>query len=196
MGRELLSWINDCRPEYRSQFVVSAFVSEAQDVGTIVHGLSVDSINCWRDKMPRYVISIAEPRAKKRIAKLLNGYGWTPDTFIHSSAAIGKSIIIGAGTIICPFTRVSPDSVIGSHVLINGGSGVGHDAVVGSYSSLLGAVSVNGNVKLGEGVLVGAGATIYPGKKIGDWARVGVGSVVIRNVKEGRTVFGNPATYL
>jgi acetyltransferase-like isoleucine patch superfamily enzyme len=32
-----------------------------------------------------------------------------------------------------------------------------------------------------------------PGIKIGDGATVGTGSVVIKNVKPGVTVFGNPA---
>jgi acetyltransferase-like isoleucine patch superfamily enzyme len=35
--------------------------------------------------------------------------------------------------------------------------------------------------------------TIVSGVKIGKNARIGAGSVVIRDVKKGETVFGNPA---
>ena len=34
---------------------------------------------------------------------------------------------------------------------------------------------------------------ILNGKTIGDDAKIGAGSIVIRNVKPGTTVFGNPA---
>jgi acetyltransferase-like isoleucine patch superfamily enzyme len=48
-------------------------------------------------------------------------------------------------------------------------------------------------VTIGKGVTVGSSATIHPGKHIGDAATVGIGSVVIRNVPQRTTVFGNPA---
>jgi acetyltransferase-like isoleucine patch superfamily enzyme len=35
-----------------------------------------------------------------------------------------------------------------------------------------------------------------PGKSIGDFSYVGAGAVVIRSVKDGQKVFGNPARVL
>ncbi|RYF51582.1 MAG: hypothetical protein EOO38_02850, partial [Cytophagaceae bacterium] len=142
---------------------------------------------------PRFVIAFADPTKKKRLALQLEDHGWQPETFIHDSAAVGLAAAIGAGTIICPFCRISTDCTIGTHVLVNGASGIGHDAVVGSYSSLLGSVSVNGSAIVGEGALLGAGSMVYPGKRVGDWAVVGLASVVLRNVPANVTVFGNPA---
>ncbi|MFQ3270760.1 MAG: acetyltransferase-like isoleucine patch superfamily enzyme [Lentimonas sp.] len=37
---------------------------------------------------------------------------------------------------------------------------------------------------------------MVPGKSVGDFAYVGAGSVVIRSVKDGQKVFGNPARAL
>jgi acetyltransferase-like isoleucine patch superfamily enzyme len=54
-------------------------------------------------------------------------------------------------------------------------------------------ITVGGHSEIGRGVYIGSGATIIPGRKIRDRARVGAGSVVIRNVAEGQSVFGNPA---
>jgi acetyltransferase EpsM len=193
MGRELLGWIAGCAPDTRHRFQVTAFISEGDDGGSICHGLPVFAPDDWVGAAPRFIIAIADPAEKKRIALSLAARGWIAETFIHDSAAVGLKAQIGAGTVICPQCRISSDCVIGEHVLVNGGSGVGHDAVVGSYSSLLGTVSVNGNAHVGEGVLLGAGSMIYPGKKVGDWATVGLGSVVLRNVAGGATVFGNPA---
>ena len=47
--------------------------------------------------------------------------------------------------------------------------------------------------EIGDNVFIGSGVTIVPGIKIGKNARVGAGSVVIANVADGETVFGNPA---
>jgi acetyltransferase EpsM len=193
LGREVLGWIANCGEAVRARFKVDAFVSEFSDAGTVCHGIPVDTVEAWRERKPRYLIAVAEPAEKKRIALMLDSYGWQAETFIHDSAAIGLAPKIGAGTIICPRCCISTDATIGEHVLVNSASGVGHDAVVGNYCSLLGAVSVNGNVQVGEGVLFGAGAMVYPGKKVGDWAKVGLGSVVLRNVPANATVFGNPA---
>jgi len=40
---------------------------------------------------------------------------------------------------------------------------------------------------------VGSGVTIVSGIKIEEKANIGAGSVVIKDVKKGETVFGNPA---
>jgi acetyltransferase-like isoleucine patch superfamily enzyme len=57
----------------------------------------------------------------------------------------------------------------------------------------LGGNLINGDVTIGDKCLIGAGAIIRPGKQIANYSVVGIGSVVIRNVNEGATVFGNPA---
>lgn len=193
MGRELLGWIAGCREETRERFQVVAFISEADDDGSIIHDVPVIHPNHWTGEPPRFVIAFADPVKKKRLALELEARGWMPEIFIHESAAVGSYVKIGKGTVICPFCRISNDCEIGDHVLVNGGSGIGHDASVGSYSSLLGSVSVNGNARVGEGVTFGAGSMVYPGKVIGDWAKIGLGSVVLKNVRAGATMFGNPA---
>lgn len=193
LGRELLGWIAGAGEESCRRFKVEAFVSEASDAGGVCHGIPVVHPDEWQGSPPRFIIAIADPAEKRRIALSLAERGWEAEIYIHESAVVGLSAKIGAGTAIFPFCRVSSDSQIGEHVLVNGGSGVGHDAFVGSYSSLLGAVSVNGNARVGEGVLFGAGSTVFPGKKIGNWAKIGLGSVVLRNVPDHATMFGNPA---
>jgi len=193
MGRELLGWIAGCREETRERFQVAAFVSQADDAGTSVHGVPVMRPDDWTGEPPRFVLAFADPARKKLFARNLEANGWQPETFIHDNAVVGINASIGRGTVICAFCRVSTDCTIGEHVLVNGASGVGHDASVGSYSSLLGSVSVNGSAVVGEGVTLGAGSMVYPGKRIGDWATVGLGSVVLRNVPPHATVFGNPA---
>jgi acetyltransferase EpsM len=193
MGRELLGWIAGCNEAMRERFRVAAFISEAGDAGKEIHGVPVLHPDDWTGDVPRFVIAFADPTKKKRLALELEARGWQPEIFVHDSAVVGLAATIGAGTVICPFSRISTDCTIGRHVLVNGASGIGHDAVVGSYSSLLGSVNVNGSAKVGEGAMLGAGSMIYPGKRVGDWAVVGLSSVVLRNVPAKATVFGSPA---
>jgi acetyltransferase-like isoleucine patch superfamily enzyme len=45
-------------------------------------------------------------------------------------------------------------------------------------------------------VTVNTGAILHPGKKAGNHSMIGAGAVVLKNVKEGKSVFGNPAEYI
>ena len=60
-------------------------------------------------------------------------------------------------------------------------------------NAIHGKAIVSEDAELGHGILIAAGAVINQGSKIGKNARIGAGSVVIEDVKEGATVFGNPA---
>jgi acetyltransferase-like isoleucine patch superfamily enzyme len=55
------------------------------------------------------------------------------------------------------------------------------------------SVEIGGHVNLGKSVFVGSKATVIPTIKIEDFAVIGAGSVVVKKVKKGTTVFGNPA---
>ena len=193
LGREFLGWFAGDDAEARARFRVDAFISERDDAGGTCHGVPVLRPDDWTGPAPRFLITISDTSAKKRIALAMEARGWTAETYVHSSAAVGLLPRIGAGTIVGPHCRISTDCDIGAHVLVNPGSGVAHDARVGDYASLLGAVSVNGGVRVGEGALLGAGCMVYPGKTVGDWATIGMGSVVLRNVPAKATMFGNPA---
>ena len=187
LGRELLGWIAGCGEATRKRYRVQAFVAEQAVQGETCHDLPILRHEAFEGVSPRYVIAIADPATKRRIAQTLDALGWTAETFVHDSANVGLNAVMGPGTIICPCSR------IGAHVLVNSACGVGHDAFVGNYCSLLGNVAINGYAEVGEGVLLGAGSMVYPGKTVGAWATVGLGSVVLRRVPPHATVFGNPA---
>lgn len=61
---------------------------------------------------------------------------------------------------------------------------------------ITGGVLISGGVEIGESTWLAPNVAIYQQLKIGKHCKLGMGAVVLRNVKEGKTVFGNPAEYV
>jgi sugar O-acyltransferase (sialic acid O-acetyltransferase NeuD family) len=141
------------------------------------------------------VLAIASPAAKLAAATRLTGRVGLL-TFVHPTATVGKFTRIGEGSVIGPGVVIGPNVTIGTGVFVNSGSMVGHDAVLGDWSSLMANVNVAGGCRLGQRVFAASTVTVIPGRKVCDGALLGAGSVVIQDVREPRTVFGNPARYV
>ncbi|MDD5659538.1 MAG: DapH/DapD/GlmU-related protein, partial [Actinomycetota bacterium] len=99
---------------------------------------------------------------------------------------------IGEGLIMCPRSVLTVNTKVGNFVTILASS-IGHDTNIGDYTTISSHCGIGGKTKLGKRVFIGSNATIVPGKLIGDDVYIGAGSVVIRNIKENKKVFGNPA---
>lgn len=114
-------------------------------------------------------------------------------TYIAPNAVIGNFNTIEEGTIICPNCVVTTNVKIGKCVTLNIGTQIGHDGTIGDFSSIMPNVDLGGLVQVGKSVFIGSKATIIPKMKVEQNSVIGAGSVVIRKVKTGTTVFGNPA---
>jgi sugar O-acyltransferase (sialic acid O-acetyltransferase NeuD family) len=140
-----------------------------------------------------FLCAMGKPKIKKLYCDKVAGKGGKFETFIHPTALVGPSVQIGAGSILCPYTQLSCDIVLGECVTFGTLSNTAHDTRIGAYSMICGSCEINGNAVLEEGVFLGSHATILPDARVGAWAYVGAGSVVLRRVKPGTKVFGNPA---
>lgn len=135
------------------------------------------------------LICAGEPRARQKMAEFVIKLGMSLYTYIHSTAIIANSAIIGSGCVIYPFVVVSSNTRIGEAVTINSYTGIGHDVAVGNYSVISAQVDLTGHVKVGSGVFIGSGARILPGKKIGDNSKIGAGITVIRSVGNNSVIY-------
>ena len=73
---------------------------------------------------------------------------------------------------------------------------IGHDSQIGDWTIMDCFTFTGGFASVGERVTIHTGAMILPHKVIGNNSVINAGSVVIRDVKEGATVMGNPAKEL
>jgi sugar O-acyltransferase (sialic acid O-acetyltransferase NeuD family) len=114
------------------------------------------------------IIAIGNPNARREIFTLLRARGTKLLTYIHPTALVAVTAIIGKGAIICPNSIVNADATIGDNVALNIFCSVGHGAKVGAHSVLSPYCSLNGDATLGEVGFMGSGATIFPKIQVGD----------------------------
>ncbi len=110
-----------------------------------------------------------------------------PTAFIEKTAQLGNGVFVGAMSYINGITSVGDGVIVNNHVNID------HDCVIGNFAHLAPGTCLTGNVIVGPRSFLGCGCRVIPETIIDSDAIVGAGSVVIRNVKPGQTVYGNPA---
>tara|TARA_B100000809_G_scaffold51612_1_gene46884 strand:+ start:204 stop:848 length:645 start_codon:yes stop_codon:yes gene_type:complete len=132
-----------------------------------------------------YRKSIAETIVKERKVMPVNAIHKLAN--ISPLASVGYGNMIGMGTQINAYTKISNNSIINSGVTIDAEASIGDFVQIGIGSN------IGAKVDIADGVFIGSGVTIVQGVKIGKNARIGIGSVVIADIKSNDTVFGNPA---
>ena len=133
-------------------------------------------------------------KVRKSIVKMLQEVRHVqPVNAIHKTATIANFASIGHGNFIDASVIVGPAAEIKNHCVINARVFVGAESKVGNFVQIGAGSTINSNVVIEDEAFIGSGAVIVSGVTIGKGARVGAGSVVIRPVKDGETVFGNPA---
>lgn len=103
---------------------------------------------------------------------------------------IGNATQIGAGSLIAKGTFT--DTVIGNECELNAGTSVGHNCKIGNKTLLLGRCTLSGNTKIGNHCQL-ISACVKNRIVIGNNVKVGMGSVVLKDIEDGKTCFGNPA---
>jgi len=116
-----------------------------------------------------------------------------PVNAIHERAYISTDASIGHGNFVNAQVTVGAGAKVGSHCIFHTGAIIDHTCELEDFVQIGAGSIINAGVTIKEGAFVGSGVTIVSGITIGKDARIGAGSVVIADVKDGETVFGNPA---
>lgn len=141
----------------------------------------------------RYLVGIADPRVRLRLAALLEERGAAPATLVHPRALVAPETELAPGCIVLGGAYVSSSVRLGAHTQVHYNATVGHDAVLGERVTVYPGGNVSGSVRLEDGVTVGSNAVVLQGRTVGREAFVGAAAVVTRDVPPGVTVVGCPA---
>ncbi len=194
-GREILQIIKDIHRIQGQRWNIMGFLDDTEaplagkecDYGVV--GTIVDYVPKENDVL---VMGIASPEAKQALVPMLLNRGAVFEQVIHPYASLGNFNSIGAGAVIYSGFGMTVNVRIGNYATLLG-CGLGHDVQVGDYSTISSWCNIMGGVKIGQRVFMGGNCAVAPHAVIEDDAYVGVGSVVLRKVKQGKRVFGNPA---
>lgn len=104
---------------------------------------------------------------------------------VEDDVEIGSNSVIDCGTF--------GDTVIGRGTKIDNLCHIAHNVKVGRDCLIIAHSVVSGSDWLGDGVWLAPGSLLRNGITVGDGAFIGMGAVVIKDVKAGEKVFGNPA---
>lgn len=140
------------------------------------------------------IVSIGVNKVRKMIVERLKANNSAIEfaTAIHPSAVISPSAKIGEGSVVMAGAVVNADAVIGKHCIVNTGATIDHDSVVGDYCHVAPGAHICGGTQIGEGTWIGVGTSIIQCLNIGKNCMVGAGSVVVRDIPDDVTAFGNP----
>jgi sugar O-acyltransferase (sialic acid O-acetyltransferase NeuD family) len=186
-GRETLDALRAALPSAADSAMFLDEHAQARDIGGIPVGRPEQA------GPGTFVVAIADPVARHRLAQALVSRGLTAGRVIHPRGVVSPGAALGPGCVILANTSISDGAVLGSHVHVNNNATVGHDAVLGDFVTVLPGVNIAGAVRLGERVTLGSNACVLPGLRIGSSAMVGAGAVVTHDQPGGAVVVGVPA---
>ncbi len=116
-----------------------------------------------------------------------------PINAFHKNISIATSALIGHGNMFNAGAVVNSNAKINNYCIIGSNTVIDYEAELSDMVQVGAGTVIGSNVKVGKGAFIGSGVTIVAGVTIGRNSRIGAGSVVVAEVKDGETVFGNPA---
>ena len=115
---------------------------------------------------------------------------------IHSTARIRKNVRLGTGNFIGAYVAIGNDTEIGDYNMIQTYTVIGHDSRVGNWNRIDTHVVCVGGIVIEDETVIHTSAVISHNVTVETGAHVGALSFVIRKVRAGTTVTGNPAKRL
>ena len=111
---------------------------------------------------------------------------------IHPSVIIGKNVEIGFGVVIMAGVIINPLSKIGNFTFFATGCQIEHDCVIEDYASVSAGSVMGGYVSIGTFSAITLGVVILDRLKIGKNSVIGSGSLVLKDIPDNVLAYGNP----
>ena len=196
---ELIADINSHSPKYKVRGIL--------DDNTELHGKSMNNIPVLghvekAKSFPqnvKFIFAIGSFKTRIIRSKILANLQLAEDRFetlihptskIFSTAKVGHGCIIHYGSVVFNHSRVESFAIIAANCVIAVNNLIGKGSLMGS------SITTTTGVKIGPYSFIGSGVNIGENVEIGPGAQVGMGSLVLKDVKEGVFVLGNPLRML
>ena len=183
---------------YGEKFVVKGFIDDnLQALDGFPNYPPV--INTIRDYQPQaddvFVSSIGGAARRPCMEEIIRRGGEFME-LIHQTARIYTNAKLGKGNFIGAYTVIGNDAEVGDYNMIQSYTVIGHDAKIGNWNRIDTHVTCVGGIVIEDEVNIHTSAVISHKVRVETGAHVGALSFVIRKVKAGTTVMGNPAKKL
>lgn len=197
MGRTLYSNAQES-VGYGERFVVKGFIDDNLDALKDFPNYP-PIIETIKDYIPQkddvFVSSIGGASRRACMEEIIRRGGEFME-LIHQTARIYTNAKLGKGNFIGAYSVVGNDAIIGDYNMIQSYTVIGHDARIGNWNRIDTHVTCVGGIVIEDEVNIHTSAVISHKVRVESGAHVGALSFVIRKVKAGTTVMGNPAKRL
>lgn len=196
-GREIYAAVRNTKAYQDQEYDVKGFLDDKTDALDGLKGDfppilgSVESYEVQPDDV--FFCAMGDSQWRKHYAEMISSKGGRFISVINPTARINPTATIGEGTYIGAYSIISDNVLVGDHCVLQCFNDVGHDVVIGDYVSIESYVFMGGGAKIGNMSTMHTKSSVIPHKTIGKNCVVGINSVVMRNIKDGITVFGIPA---
>lgn len=195
LGREFCAYAEDF-VGYGEEFVIKGFLDDKKDALDGKPGYppildSVENYEIQEDDV--FICALGDTKYKKHYTEIIQSKGGKFINLIHNTAHIGKNTNLGEGTVVLKYASIGSDVKMGNSCFIQDFAIIGHDCKIGDYVRIDTHCTCVGGIVLREGAMIYTSSVVNQGVTVGEYAVVGALSFVIRNVKPGTTVSGNPA---
>lgn len=153
----------------------------------------IDTIQAYRPQQDDVFVSSIGGNARRACMESIIQKGGEFIQLIHRTARLGTNVRLGKGNVIGAFTTIGADAQVGDYNMIQSYSVIGHDARIGDWNRIDTHVTCVGGICIEDETNIHTSAVINHGVVVESNAHVGACSFVIRRVKTGTTVLGNPA---
>lgn len=139
------------------------------------------------------LVGIGDNSIRRTIQEKLESEVASIPLLIHPSAVIGEKVELGSGTVVMPGVIINSCTKIARGCIINTSATIDHDCLIEDFVHISQGSHLAGTVKVGEESCLGIGSLVSHNVNITSGCKVGAGAVVVNDLTEPGTYFGNPA---
>ena len=183
---------------YGEKFVVKGFIDDNLQAldGFPNYPPVIGTIKGYEPQADDVFVSAIGGESRKQCMEEIISRGGEFMELIHQTARILTNAKLGKGNFVGAYTVIGNDAVVGDYNMIQAYTVIGHDARIGSWNRIDTHVTCVGGTVVEDEVNIHTSAVISHKVVVESGAHVGALSFVIRRVKAGTTVMGNPAKKL